>query len=97
MPSRPASRPTAAGGAEVTSSGTKPSHGKVASCTLAPSTLARVWNLRRNASSALVTVKYRINSARVISGKPRSRASSSAENTSRVATPNHLAIQSGAL
>ncbi len=40
-------------------------------------------------ASRLVSVKYRTNSARVISPNPRSRASSCAENTSRVATDHH--------
>ena len=41
---------------------------------------------RTNASSAGASVKYRISSARAGSGKPRSCASSSSENTSLVAT-----------
>src|SRR6266700_2854046 len=89
MPSRSASRPTAAAGATVTSSGTNPNHGSVHSCTPAPKTLRGPVNVPRNTSSALVGVKYRINSARVISPNPRSRASSCAENTSRVATYHH--------
>lgn len=50
-------------------------------CTATPNTLRPVRNWRTNASSAPVNVKYRINSARLISGNPRSRARSSAENT----------------
>jgi hypothetical protein len=89
MPSRSASLPTAAAGAAVTSSGTNPSHGSVDSCTAAPKTLRGPVNVPRKTSSALVSVKYRINSARVISPNPRSRASSCAENASRVATDHH--------
>lgn len=85
-------RPTAAAGAAVTSSGTNPSHGKVHNCTAAPSTLRDPRNLRTNASSAPVTVKCRIRSTRPISGKPRSCANSSSENTSRVATRHRLTI-----
>src|SRR6266581_6808728 len=44
------------------------------------------WESRSCCISALVSVKYRTNSARVISPNPRSRACSCAENTSRVAT-----------
>src|SRR6266568_3873094 len=47
------------------------------------------WESRSCCISALVSVKYRTNSARVISPNPRSRASSCAENTSRVATYHH--------
>ena len=57
-----------------------------------------VRNLRRNASAALVNVKCRISSARPSSGNPRSRASSSSENTSRVATthpPEHRLAPNG--
>jgi hypothetical protein len=43
-------------------------------------------NLRTNSSSAGVSMKNLISSARPISGKPRSCAISSAENTSLVAT-----------
>ncbi|MFE7093337.1 hypothetical protein [Streptomyces erythrochromogenes] len=44
--------------------------------------LRPVRDWRTNASSAPVNVKYRIGSARSVSGKPRSRAGSSAGNTS---------------
>jgi hypothetical protein len=86
IPNRCDNRATAGAGAAVTSSGTNPSHGNVHNYIATPSTLRPVRYLRRNASSALVNVKYRIRSARVISGNPRSRASSSPENTARVAT-----------
>ena len=86
MPSFCASRATTAAGAAATSSGTNPSHGSVHSCTATPSTLSWPRNFRTNASSADPSVKYRISSARAGSGKPRSCASSSSENTSLVAT-----------
>ena len=85
-PSRSDSRATTAAGAAATSSGTNPSHGSVHNCTAAPSTLSWPRNFRTNASSAGASVKYRISSARAGSGKPRSCASSSSENTSLVAT-----------
>ena len=86
MPSLSDSRATAAAGAAGTSSGTNPSHGSVHNCTATPSTFRLSRNLRTNASSAGVSMKNLISSARPISGKPRSCASSSAENTSLVAT-----------
>jgi hypothetical protein len=85
MPSRSDSRATAAAGAAGTLSGTNPSHGSVHSWTATPRTFSRPLNFRTNASSAGVSVKYRISSARAGSGNPRSCASSSAENTSLVA------------
>jgi hypothetical protein len=85
MPSRSDSRATAAAGAAGTSSGTNPSHGSVHNWTATPSTFSCPRNFRTNASSAGVSVKYRISSARAGSGNPRSCASSSAENTSLVA------------
>ena len=86
MPSLSDSRATAAAGAEGTSSGTNPSHGRVHSCTAAPSTFRLSRNLRTNSTSAGVSMKNLISSARPISGNPRSCASSSAENMSLVAT-----------
>jgi len=86
MPSFSDSRATTAAGAAATSSGTNPSHGSVHSCTATPITLPGPRNFRTNASSADPSVKYRISSARAGSGKPRSCASSSSENTSLVAT-----------
>src|SRR6516165_11797865 len=86
MPSFSDSRATTAAGAAATSSGTNPSPGSVHSCTATPSTLCWPRNFRTNASSAGPSVKYRISSARAGSGQPRRCASSSAENTSLVAT-----------
>jgi hypothetical protein len=86
MPSLSDSRATAAAGAAGTSSGTNPSHGSVHSCTAAPSMFFLSRNPRMNSSSAGVSMKNLISSARPISGNPRSCTSSSAENTSLVAT-----------
>ena len=87
-----ASHVTTAGGAAVTSSGTKPSHGSVHTCTASPrrSRAERPRPGSTKARFAEVSVKNRISSSRVISGKPRSCASSSSENT-RVANrpPQH--------
>lgn len=57
------------------------------SCTAEPKTCAAPRNWCANPSSAPVGVTWRINSARVISGNPRSCVSSSSGTTSRVATP----------
>jgi hypothetical protein len=88
-PSRSASRATAAGGAEPTSSGTNPSHGNVHSWTSIPSRSAvpRPRPGSTNATSADVGVKNRINSSLLISGNDRSCSSCSSENIFSDKTP----------
>ena len=82
IPNLEARRSTAADGAVATSSGTNPSHDNTHTCTATPSIVVGDRFARTNTSSAGVNVKYRINSSRLISPKPRSPDNSSSENTS---------------
>ena len=89
-PNRSASRATATGGADDTVSGTNPSHGSVHNATASPSRSSgpRPRPGSTNATSAGVSVKYRNNSSRLISGNPRSRSSSSSANTLVATNPD---------
>jgi hypothetical protein len=93
IPNRSASRVTARGGADLTSSGTNPSHGSVHSCTARPRRSAgpRPRPGLMNSTSAGVRVKKRISSSRFNAGNERSRSKSSSVNT-RVVTTRQPAL-----